>query len=569
MKILIHPLLLTLLVALPCAAAESGTHRKILLEGEPATSGEPVDPVSYAYTLATSGKIFFRANGGWYSGKPGEKPVRQLIPKMPAPGGRYFTDLSYSFRSEESIAAGGGIAFIGETVNPAALDARGGLFLLRDGRSIRIAQDGETAPGGGLYDFSGAETPRVSNNGKYVAFRVATTGAPGGGLFLATAGSSSATVKAIYTIGQSSPDGGQFTSAINLRSDEFAVNNAGKISFIAETSMGTSMFAWTGSKIIAVKGAGPGWFAMYNDPGSIVVNNDVDLATGTINGVKLTVKPLDPAPRGLRFSKLAFLSLGQNGDVAFNASLQTPAGFDSGSGVFIRSGGVVRAIAVSSDMPPGGGVFTDLTPYGNYPLPAGDGSVYFLANTSGGSGIFRGSGGKLTRVIGAGDQLEGRTVLSVSFDPSSLRVMAGQGAANATGQLAYYADLGDTEGFFLYTPPAMPEISVQQSADNELSDGKSNVSFGATKSAKRSKIFRIKNTGGKTLQNIKASFTGAHPTDFKIKGNIPGSLKSGADVNFKVIFKPKSAGIRSAVLKIRSNDADENPFEVKLSGVGK
>jgi hypothetical protein len=36
-----------------------------------------------------------------------------------------------------------------------------------------------------------------------------------------------------------------------------------------------------------------------------------------------------------------------------------------------------------------------------------------------------------------------------------------------------------------------------------------------------------------------------------------------------VTFKPKAKGNRNAAIHIRSNDADENPFDIKLTGLGK
>ena len=37
---------------------------------------------------------------------------------------------------------------------------------------------------------------------------------------------------------------------------------------------------------------------------------------------------------------------------------------------------------------------------------------------------------------------------------------------------------------------------------------------------------------------------------------------------FTVTFKPKHTGSRSETIYIKSNDADENPFSIKLVGAG-
>lgn len=51
---------------------------------------------------------------------------------------------------------------------------------------------------------------------------------------------------------------------------------------------------------------------------------------------------------------------------------------------------------------------------------------------------------------------------------------------------------------------------------------------------------------------------------------LPGavSLAPGASTTFKVTFKPTAAGTRKAAIHIESNDADENPFDIKLGGEG-
>jgi hypothetical protein len=46
------------------------------------------------------------------------------------------------------------------------------------------------------------------------------------------------------------------------------------------------------------------------------------------------------------------------------------------------------------------------------------------------------------------------------------------------------------------------------------------------------------------------------------------SLAPGSSTTFKVIFKPSAKGTRKANIHIKSNDADENPFDIKLTGQG-
>jgi hypothetical protein len=46
------------------------------------------------------------------------------------------------------------------------------------------------------------------------------------------------------------------------------------------------------------------------------------------------------------------------------------------------------------------------------------------------------------------------------------------------------------------------------------------------------------------------------------------SLAPGTSTTFKVTFKPAAKGKRVAALAIASNDPDEDPFGIKLSGEG-
>ena len=82
--------------------------------------------------------------------------------------------------------------------------------------------------------------------------------------------------------------------------------------------------------------------------------------------------------------------------------------------------------------------------------------------------------------------------------------------------------------------------------------------------------FKVKNLGERNLKNLKVLVRGKHGKDFKVvKKPSRKSLKPGAFLTFKIAFKPLDAGFRKADLRIKSNDANENPFNVKLSGKGR
>jgi hypothetical protein len=136
---------------------------------------------------------------------------------------------------------------------------------------------------------------------------------------------------------------------------------------------------------------------------------------------------------------------------------------------------------------------------------------------------------------------------------------------------SFGAIYGDIDGLGEASEPDAPEITVQQPKGKELVGGKSTVRYASVKKGKagETKTFVIHNTGKKTLKGLKLDVGGKHRNDFRDSGLSKKSLAPGAKMTFKVSFSPKAVGKRKAVVKIESNDADENPFEITLLGTGK
>jgi hypothetical protein len=122
-------------------------------------------------------------------------------------------------------------------------------------------------------------------------------------------------------------------------------------------------------------------------------------------------------------------------------------------------------------------------------------------------------------------------------------------------------------------PPAVvlsPEITVEEPSGSGLTDGLSKKSFGTTKikSKGRSKTFIIRNTGTAVLNGIAARLSSARVKDFILSPPPVSSLAPGESTSFKVTFKPRVKGLRKNSIRIVSNDADENPFDIPLAGMG-
>lgn len=115
-----------------------------------------------------------------------------------------------------------------------------------------------------------------------------------------------------------------------------------------------------------------------------------------------------------------------------------------------------------------------------------------------------------------------------------------------------------------------PEISVAQPVRSELKDSSSTKSFGRGEVGMRGlkKTFTIKNTGNADLTGLSVALLGKSASSFEASPLRKKSLPPGASTTFTVVFKPTTSGARTCTLRIKSNDADENPFDVKLSGTG-
>ena len=120
------------------------------------------------------------------------------------------------------------------------------------------------------------------------------------------------------------------------------------------------------------------------------------------------------------------------------------------------------------------------------------------------------------------------------------------------------------------TGGSAPDIAVEHPVGSALVSGVSKKSFGTIKvgSSGNSKTFTILNKGGTKLTGLAITKGGAQKGDFIVSPPVKTSLAPKASTTFKVSFKPTGTGTRNAVLHIKSNDPDENPFDIKVAGAG-
>lgn len=115
---------------------------------------------------------------------------------------------------------------------------------------------------------------------------------------------------------------------------------------------------------------------------------------------------------------------------------------------------------------------------------------------------------------------------------------------------------------------AAPEIAVERNGVN-LSAG-SSVNFGPGSAGRSASVtFVIKNTGNANLTGLQITKDGPDAAMFDVTA-APAAPVSGpaGSTTFTVTFSPAGSGSKAATIHIASNDSDENPFDLNLSGVG-
>jgi len=113
-----------------------------------------------------------------------------------------------------------------------------------------------------------------------------------------------------------------------------------------------------------------------------------------------------------------------------------------------------------------------------------------------------------------------------------------------------------------------PEIVVYQSGTN-LADGGTCDFISARVGLTTSQSILVQNIGQLPLTGLALTVDGAHPQDFVISRPLNlGEMARGVSDYFSVRFAPSAVGVRTATLHIASNDPDENPFDIHLTGLG-
>ncbi|HTH46641.1 MAG TPA: choice-of-anchor D domain-containing protein, partial [Candidatus Limnocylindria bacterium] len=114
-----------------------------------------------------------------------------------------------------------------------------------------------------------------------------------------------------------------------------------------------------------------------------------------------------------------------------------------------------------------------------------------------------------------------------------------------------------------------PEIAVEQPLGVDIADGGAKDFGSVVAGGSASLIFTIRNTGNADLTGLAITLDGVNADQFSVTAN-PSAPVNGplGSTTFTVRFAPATVGAKNAALHIASNDSNENPFDITLTGSG-
>lgn len=113
-----------------------------------------------------------------------------------------------------------------------------------------------------------------------------------------------------------------------------------------------------------------------------------------------------------------------------------------------------------------------------------------------------------------------------------------------------------------------PKLALEQPVGTTVASG-STVSFGRVSVGGNGTLtFNLTNTSNTSLTGVAVTKGGSGAADFSIVASPGATLLPGSSTSFVVRFAPTSAVFSMAGLQIISNDADEDPIDITITGSG-
>jgi len=165
------------------------------------------------------------------------------------------------------------------------------------------------------------------------------------------------------------------------------------------------------------------------------------------------------------------------------------------------------------------------------------------------------------------------TTFTIEFDPSA--------TGTRTATISVSSDDADESPytFDIEGEGVEPEIKITGNS-TEIVDGDATPStsdhtdFGTVdiSSSTLSRTFTIENTGTGTLNlsgsSPYVSISGTNAGDFSVTSIPSQSISVSSSTTFTIEFDPSAKGIRTAIISVSSNDADESPYTFDIEGEG-
>jgi hypothetical protein len=163
-----------------------------------------------------------------------------------------------------------------------------------------------------------------------------------------------------------------------------------------------------------------------------------------------------------------------------------------------------------------------------------------------------------------------KTTFTVRCDPSALGVRSA-----ILHVLSDDVDEADYD-FAVQCTGVEPEIAVLGTNGTIIADGDVTPSmadgtdYGSvrTNGVTVDHVFTVTNSGTTVLNITGVTTNGTNPGDFRIVSGPSGSVAAGAKTTFTVRFDPSLLGVRSAVVHVLSDDADESDYDFAVQGTG-
>jgi hypothetical protein len=392
-----------------------------------------------------------------------------------------------------------------------------GVFLRHKGQVMQLGRTGETAPGGGFFDFGFLGPVALNDEGDMVfAFLLMDFTAPVG----ANAGvyrysrATGVVAPVVIPFVSPAPEGGTFQGSFFAPT----INNRGDIVFagLIATEDGVHNVPDTGEAYIGLgfgifraskhglvsslvspgdpaPGGGTFDYAVgpwVNDGGDVSFIGHIAgeesvvpgfpaqadfisalgslyLMRGATGSIRAIVHAGDPAPGGGNFRAVFFDAMNNAGEIVFSADLTPPPGANQDIGVFLYSGGKIIAIARPGTPMPGGGTVVNTSIVGGNAHINNRGDVVFSAivdtdadgDGNDDTGLFQWSRGELSVIARTGTVIPGvgtideLTSPQIVIPPPPISTTTSGAISNDRGQVMFQASLTDGRGVFLLATP--------------------------------------------------------------------------------------------------------------------